>query len=70
MQQDGSNAEDGPERSEIYCKKRWLLGKLEHLTGKYILARNSNDNSLLTQEIEMSFPIQVYTFYMTGTVKT
>ena len=69
MQQDGA-AEDGPEKEWNLLQQRWLLGKLEHLTGKYISACNFNDNSLLTQEIEKSVSILEYSFYMTCKVRT
>ena len=47
-----------------------LLGKLERLIGKYVLACTSDDNSLLTEEIEMSVPIQECTFHLTCTMRT
>ena len=69
MQQDGA-AEDGPEKEWNLLQQRWLLGKLEHLAGKYISACNFNDSSLLTQEIEKSVSILECSFYMTCKVRT
>ena len=57
--------------SEIYSnKQRWLFRKLEHLIGKYFLARNFDDNSLLTEVIEMSVLIQECTFHISCRVIT
>ena len=53
MQQQDGPAEDGRENEWNLQYQRWLLGKLEHLIGKYFLACSSDYNRLLTQKIQI-----------------
>ena len=66
MQQQDGPAEDGRENEWNLQYQRWLLGKLEHLIGKYLLAFSSDDNRLLTQKIQISVlydSSRLHTFY-------